>query len=235
LSTVTYLFDGAIRHRDSLGTEMVIKPGDVNLMTAGRGIVHSERSPEEMRGGEMPMSGLQTWLALPDHLEEIDPAFPISPQPRIAGISDGGIRARVVMGGFGGLTSPVPQHTGTLYVDLRLHHRLRRRSTPNGKNARSTCSKARSRSPATGSARPASGVPPRRRHTVTAGPAGARMMLFGGDSIPTKRHIWWNFVSSSRERIEQAKAEWRSGRFDIVPGDEEEFIPLPEIDAADPS
>jgi redox-sensitive bicupin YhaK (pirin superfamily) len=102
LSTVTYLFDGAIRHRDSLGTEMVIKPGDVNLMTAGRGIVHSERSPEEMRGGEMPMSGLQTWLALPDHLEEIDPAFSHIATSELPEISDAGIRARVVMGGFGG-------------------------------------------------------------------------------------------------------------------------------------
>jgi redox-sensitive bicupin YhaK (pirin superfamily) len=102
LSTVTYLFDGAIRHRDSLGTEMVIKPGDVNLMTAGRGIVHSERSPEEMRGGEMPMSGLQTWLALPDHLEEIDPAFSHIATTELPEISDAGSRARVVMGGFGG-------------------------------------------------------------------------------------------------------------------------------------
>jgi redox-sensitive bicupin YhaK (pirin superfamily) len=102
LSTVTYLFDGAIRHRDSLGTEMVIKPGDVNLMTAGRGIVHSERSPEEMRGGEMPMSGLQTWLALPDHLEEIDPAFSHIATSELPEISDAGIRARVVMGGSAG-------------------------------------------------------------------------------------------------------------------------------------
>ncbi|MDP2733827.1 MAG: pirin family protein, partial [Hoeflea sp.] len=120
LSTVTYLFDGAIRHRDSLGTEMVIRPGDVNLMTAGRGIVHSERTPDEMRGHEMAISGLQTWLALPDQLEEIDPAFSHIATTQLPEISDSGIRARVVMGGFGGLVSPVPQHVGTLYVDLAL-------------------------------------------------------------------------------------------------------------------
>lgn len=229
LSTVTYLFDGAIRHRDSLGTEMVIKPGDVNLMTAGRGIVHSERSPEEMRGGEMPMSGLQTWLALPDHLEEIDPAFSHIATSELPEIRDAGIRARVVMGGFGGLISPVPQHTGTLYVDLALapstvapfdaeweeralyllEGEIEIAGDRFGPNQLLVF-------------RPGDAI------TITAGPAGARMMLFGGDSIPTKRHIWWNFVSSSKERIEQAKAEWRSGRFDIVPGDAEEFIPLPE-------
>lgn len=229
LSTVTYLFDGAIRHRDSLGTEMVIRPGDVNLMTAGRGIVHSERSPEEMRGGEMPMSGLQTWLALPDHLEEIDPAFSHTATTQLPEINDAGIRARVVMGGFGGLISPVPQHTGTLYVDLAL--------SPSASAPFDAEWEERALYLLEGEIeiagdrfgpdqlmvfRPGDAI------TMTAGPAGARMMLFGGDSIPTKRHIWWNFVSSSKERIEQAKAEWRSGRFDIVPGDAEEFIPLPD-------
>ena len=229
LSTVTYLFDGAIRHRDSLGTEMVIKPGDVNLMTAGRGIVHSERSPEEMRGGEMPISGLQTWLALPDHMEEIDPAFAHVGTAELPEIADRGARARVVMGTFGGSASPVPQHTGTLYVDLALE--------PSTSAPFDAAWEERALYLLEGKIeiagdrfgpdqllifRPGDAI------TVTAGPTGARMMLFGGDSIPTKRHIWWNFVSSSRDRIEQAKAEWRSGRFDIVPGDEEEFIPLPD-------
>lgn len=229
LSTVTYLFDGAIRHRDSLGTEMVIRPGDVNLMTAGRGIVHSERSPEEMRGGEMPMSGLQTWLALPDHLEETDPAFSHTPTTGLPEITDTGVTARVVMGNFGGAVSPVPQHSGTLYIDLELSPM---RAVPfDAYWEERALYLLEGEVEIAGDRfgpdqllvfRPGDAI------TITAGPAGARMMLFGGDSIPTKRHIWWNFVSSSKERIEQAKAEWRSGRFDIVPGDEEEFIPLPD-------
>ncbi|MEP3436881.1 MAG: pirin family protein [Hoeflea sp.] len=229
LSTVTYLFDGAIRHRDSLGTEMVIKPGDVNLMTAGRGIVHSERSPEEMRGGDMAISGLQTWLALPDRLEEMDPAFAHIATTDLPEITDHGIRARVIMGSFGGHVSPVPQYTGTLYVDLALK--------PSASAPFDAHWEERAIYLLEGEIeiagdrfgpdqllvfRPGDAI------TVTAGPTGARMMLFGGESIATKRHIWWNFVSSSKERIEQAKAEWRSGRFDIVPGDAEEFIPLPE-------
>ncbi|MEM5473732.1 pirin family protein [Hoeflea sp. AS60] len=229
LSTVTYLFDGAIRHRDSLGTEMVIKPGDVNLMTAGRGIVHSERTPDEMRSADMPISGLQTWLALPDNLEEIDPTFSHIATTELPEISDAGIQARVVMGSFGGLTSPVPQHVGTLYVDLAL---LPSASAPFDANWEERAlylleGEVEIAGDRFGPDqllvfRPGDAI------TIKAGPAGARMMLFGGDSIPTKRHIWWNFVSSSKDRIEQAKAEWRSGRFDIVPGDAEEFIPLPD-------
>jgi Pirin-related protein len=229
LSTVTYLFDGEIRHRDSLGTEMVIRPGDVNLMTAGRGIVHSERSPEEARDHERPMSGLQTWLALPDGLEEIDPAFSHTDVASLPGFSETGFSGRVVMGTFGGQTSPVPMHTGTLYVDLSIEAG---RSAPFDAEweeraiyiLEGSVEIAGDRFEADRLLvlRPGDAI------TVTAGPRGARMMLFGGTSIGSKRHIWWNFVSSSKERIEQAKAEWRSGRFDIVPGDAEEFIPLPE-------
>lgn len=229
LSTVTYLFDGAIRHRDSLGTEMVIRPGDVNLMTAGRGIVHSERSPEEMRGNPLSMSGLQTWLALPESLEEMDPGFEHTPTTALPELSDGGSHARVVMGRFGGALSPVKQHAGTLYVDLRLEGSA---SAPFDAEWEERAlyllegeieiAGDRFGSDQLLVFRPGDAI------TIKAGPSGARMMLFGGDGIPGKRHIWWNFVSSSKERIEQAKAEWRSGRFDIVPGDEEEFIPLPD-------
>ncbi|EDQ32123.1 Pirin-related protein [Hoeflea phototrophica DFL-43] len=229
LSTVTYLFDGAIRHRDSLGTEMVIRPGDVNLMTAGRGIVHSERSPEEMRGNPLSMSGLQTWLALPESLEEMDPGFEHTPTTALPELSDGGSHARVVMGRFGGALSPVKQHAGTLYIDLRLEGSA---SAPfDAEWEERALYLLEGEIEIAGDRfgpdqllvfRPGDAI------TIKAGPSGARMMLFGGDSMPGKRHIWWNFVSSSKERIEQAKAEWRSGRFDIVPGDEEEFIPLPD-------
>ncbi|ENR27682.1 hypothetical protein C978_00390 [Brucella suis 94/11] len=121
LSTVTYLFDGHIRHRDSLGTEMVIRPGDVNLMTAGRGIVHSERSPEEERAGPMPISGVQTWLALPDAMEEIDPAFHHINAPDLPLMDDAAFSGRLIIGSLHGLSSPVIQHAETLYADIRIH------------------------------------------------------------------------------------------------------------------
>jgi redox-sensitive bicupin YhaK (pirin superfamily) len=120
LSTVTYLFDGKIRHRDSLGTEMVIEPGDVNLMTAGRGIVHSERTPDELRGAPMSISGLQTWLALPDGKEEVAPVFENTAALRLPEIDAEGISGRVVIGAFSGLRSPVKTASDTLYADLRL-------------------------------------------------------------------------------------------------------------------
>ncbi|TIQ26794.1 MAG: pirin family protein, partial [Mesorhizobium sp.] len=120
LSTVTYLFDGNIRHRDSLGTEMVIQPGDVNLMTAGRGIVHSERTPQELRGAPMSVSGLQTWLALPDDKEEVDPIFENTAAMRLPKIDAEGVSGRVVIGAFSGLRSPVATASDTLYADLSL-------------------------------------------------------------------------------------------------------------------
>src|SRR5262245_17370257 len=120
LATVTYLFEGTIRHRDSLGTEMAIEPGDVNLMTAGRGIVHSERSPEELRGGPLSISGLQTWLALPDDKEEMAPMFEHTPQSELPVIQSDGISGRVVIGPFEGMRSSIATASETLYADLRL-------------------------------------------------------------------------------------------------------------------
>ncbi|MEQ8298323.1 MAG: pirin family protein [Nitratireductor sp.] len=227
LATVTYLFDGSIRHRDSLGTEMVIEPGDVNLMTAGRGIVHSERTPQETRGRDNAISGLQTWLALPEDREEIAPLFENTPKADLPVIDADGLTGRIIIGGFDGLSSPVNTASDTLYADLRL------------------AAGARVRIPAEAEERAiyvldgevviAGDVFAADRllvlrpddEIVVLSETGAHFMLFGGASLGSPRHIWWNFVSSSKERIEQAKQEWRSGRFDIVPGDEEEFIPLP--------
>jgi redox-sensitive bicupin YhaK (pirin superfamily) len=228
LSTVTYLFDGHIRHRDSLGTEMVIEPGDANLMTAGRGIVHSERSPQEMRGGPLSISGLQTWLALPDGREEIDPVFDHTVAGDLPLITGDGVTARVVIGRYGGAVSPVAVFTDTLYVDVELE--------PGAVFPLDADWEERAIYTLTGEIDVAGDrFPPDRllafrqgdALSVRAGDEGAHFMLFGGASLGSKRHIWWNFVSSSKERIEQAKEEWRSGRFDIVPGDAEEFIPLP--------
>ncbi|PBB44145.1 hypothetical protein CK222_10515 [Mesorhizobium sp. WSM3866] len=228
LSTVTYLFDGKIRHRDSLGTEMVIAPGDVNLMTAGRGIVHSERTPEELRGAPMSISGLQTWLALPDSKEEIAPVFANTSVVQLPEIDAEGVSGRVVIGEFSGLRSPVATASETLYADLRLAAGASVKIPGDAEERaiytlESEVSIAGDRFPADRLLvfKPGEEI-------VVSSERGAHFMLFGGASLGSKRYIWWNFVSSSKERIEQAKEEWKTGRFDIVPGDEEEFIPLPE-------
>ncbi len=229
LSTVTYLFDGEIKHRDSLGTELVIQPGDINLMTAGRGIVHSERTPEKLRGNPLSISGLQTWLALPDDQEEIDPAFAHTEKSAMPTFDAAGASGRVVIGSLGGLTSPVKSYSDTLYVDLTL--------VPGGSFPFDASHEERAAYVLSGEVEIAGDVfaadqllvfRPGDAITLRAGSSGCHLMLFGGAALGSKRHIWWNFVSSSKERIEQAKEEWRSGRFDIVPGDEQEFIPLPE-------
>ena len=228
LSTVTYLFDGEMSHRDSLGTGIVIRPGDLNLMTAGRGIVHSERTPDDLRGKEYALSGLQTWLALPDRDEEIDPAFLHQAVETMPYFAEHGYSGRVVIGNFQGLRSPVPTPTDTLYVDLRIE--------PNSACPLHAGAEERAAYILSGSLsvsgtryetdqllvfRPGDTV------DLVTGHEPCHVMLFGGEAMESKRYIWWNFVSSSKERIEQAKEEWRTGKFDIVPGDEEEFIPLP--------
>ena len=228
LATVTYLFDGKIRHRDSLGTEMVIAPGDVNLMTAGRGIVHSERTPEELRGAPMSVSGLQTWLALPDGKEEVAPLFENTASATLPEFRADGVTGRVVIGAFDGVRSPVRAASDTLYADIRLDPGARI-SIPADAEERAIyvldghVSILGDRFPENRLLvfRPGDEI-------VVSSDLGAHFMLFGGASLGSKRYIWWNFVSSSKERIEQAKEEWKTGRFDIVPGDEKEFIPLPE-------
>lgn len=228
LSTVTYLFDGRIRHRDSLGTEMVIQPGDVNLMTAGRGIVHSERTPQELRGAPMSVSGLQTWLALPDDKEEVDPIFENTAAMRLPEIDAEGVSGRVVIGAFSGLRSPVVTASDTLYADLSL--------APGASVKIPADAEERAIYTLEGEVSISGDRFPAERllvfrpgdEIVVSSEGGAHFMLFGGASLGSKRYIWWNFVSSSKERIEQAKEEWKTGRFDIVPGDEEEFIPLPD-------
>jgi redox-sensitive bicupin YhaK (pirin superfamily) len=228
LSTVTYLFDGKIRHRDSLGTEMVIEPGDVNLMTAGRGIVHSERTPEELRGAPMSVSGLQTWLALPDGKEEVAPLFDHTLGSELPQFDAEGVTGRVVIGEFSRMRSPVKVASDTLYADVRL--------VPGAKVKIPADSEERAIYTLEGEVAISGDRFPAERllvfkpgdEIVVSSENGAHFMLFGGASLGSKRYIWWNFVSSSKERIEQAKEEWKTGRFDIVPGDEEEFIPLPE-------
>src|SRR5690606_21472580 len=207
LSTVTYLFDGKIRHRDSLGTAMVIEPGDVNLMTAGRGIVHSERSPEELRGNRMAISGLQTWLALPDDSEEVAPSFEHTLSSDLPEAEEDGARIRLVIGRFEGLVSPVRTASDTLYADIQLE--------PGARVAIPAEAEERAVSVLDGTIEIAGDRFPADRllvfrpgdRIVVEAKQGAHIMLFGGAAPGSRRYIWWNFVSSSRERIEQAKEE----------------------------
>jgi redox-sensitive bicupin YhaK (pirin superfamily) len=228
LATVTYLFDGRIRHRDSLGTEMVIEPGDVNLMTAGRGIVHSERSPEELRGGPLSISGLQTWLALPEANEEDAPAFDNVGKSALPAFAADGASGRVVIGEFDGLRAPVRTASDTLYVDIEIAAGGRVRIPARAEERAVYLLSGEVEISGDRFAPDQLLVFRAGDEIVISSERGAHLMLFGGAALGSRRYIWWNFVSSSRERIEQAKEEWRRGRFDIVPGDEEEFVPLPE-------
>jgi redox-sensitive bicupin YhaK (pirin superfamily) len=226
LATVTWLFEGAIDHRDSLGTFSTIRPGQVNLMTAGRGIVHSERSPDAERRGGPKLYGMQTWLALPDGREEIDPAFEAITELPL--IEDGRATAIVIMGELWGERAPTTTHAATIYAEIVLG--------AGGAIPLEDDADERAVMLVGGDASvdghalkefELAVLQPGRDMTL-ASKDGARVMLMGGEAFTTPRHAWWNFVSSSRERIEQAKQDWRQDRFPKVPGDEDERIPLPE-------
>jgi len=229
LATVTYLFEGAIEHRDSIGSRAVIEPGAINLMTAGSGIVHSERSPQEQRAGGASLYGMQTWLALPDGQEEIVPAFDHVPADALPLVEDEGASARVLMGTLWGATAATPQHSPTIYADIQL---------------------------GVGGSIPVDAGADERAVMLVGGEAevdgqeldlfalyilrpgyqarlssatGGRLMLMGGQAFTTRRYVFWNFVSSSRDRINQAKEDWKALRFALIPGDDQEYIPLPEV------
>ena len=228
LATVTYLLDGAIEHRDSIGSRQVIEPGAVNLMTAGKGIVHSERSPAETRAAGPSFFGMQTWLALPDGKEEVDPAFDHVPADLLPVIENGGAKARVLMGTLWGATAGTPCHSPTIYADIEL--------APGGSIPIDSDADERGVMIIAGNAR-LDGDPlePYALYVLAPGhiarlssASGGRAMLLGGGAFSTRRHVFWNFVSSSRERINQAKEDWQAMRFDLIPGDDEEYIPLPE-------
>ena len=226
LATVTWLFEGAIDHRDSIGSFATIRPGQVNLMTAGKGIVHSERSPEAERKAGPRLYGMQTWLALPDGREEIDPAFEAVTDLPV--IEDGHAKAIVIMGELWGERAPTTTHADTIYAEIILE--------PGGMIPLEEDTDERAVMLVGGEASvdghaltlyQLAVLQPGREMTLESR-SGARVMLMGGEAFTTKRHAWWNFVSSSRERINQAKDDWREGRFGTVPGEDGEFIPLPD-------
>ncbi len=227
LSTVTYLFDGEIMHRDSLGVVQPIRPGAVNVMTAGRGIVHSERTAPEERAKAPKLFGIQTWAALPATHEEAMPDFAHFAEADLPRITGEGKRVRLIMGSLYGETSPVPFPWDVFYAEAVLAPGAVLPLDPtHDERAIYVVSGEIDIAGDTFGAGQLLVFKPGDRISVLA-LSNARLMLLGGEPMDGPRHIWWNFVSSRKDRIEQAKAEWKSGRFDTVPG-EYEFIPLPD-------
>ena len=227
LATVTYLFAGAIMHRDSLGTVQPIRPGEVNWMTAGSGIVHSERASD---AGNLPgaeLFGIQTWVALPKTQEEIACAFAHHGSDELPAIEGEGIRTKVILGEAFGRRSPVSTYGDPVYLDCFLQ--------PNARFALPVEIEERAVSVISGALEidgrrfePGTlAVLKANSNVVVRSDVSSHFVLVGGPKLDGPRHVWWNFVSSSEERIEAAKADWREGRFPLVPGDDE-FIPLPE-------
>ena len=227
LATVTYLFDGVIEHRDSLGSVQEIRPGDVNWMTAGRGIVHSERTPAAARAAGIALNGVQTWVALPRDSEEIAPSFQHHPAASLPQLERAGVRLRVVAGDAFGAHAPVRIFARTLFVACEFDAGAELALPPEHVERAVYALDAPLRigptevQPGQLAVLPADGT-----LTISA-TQPARAMIFGGDPLDGERHLWWNFVSSSHERIEQAKAAWLAQRMGQVPGDSE-FIPLPQ-------
>jgi redox-sensitive bicupin YhaK (pirin superfamily) len=226
LATITYLFEGEILHRDSLGYVQPIRPGAVNWMTAGRGIVHSEKVTEEILASGQRLHGLQTWVALPTEAEQAEPSFEHYPAADIPAVEADGAQVRVILGSAFGVSSPVSTHSETLYVEAVLE-RGQSVVIPEAEElavyvVEGSVAINREFVDAGVLAVLQSGA----SGTVTAETA-ARIMFAGGDALQGERFIWWNFVSSSREHIEQARQNWREQRFDTVPG-ETDYVPLPE-------
>ena len=228
LATVTYLFEGEIFHRDSLGVEQAIRPGAVNWMTAGRGIVHSERTAPEERAKASRLNGIQSWIALPLSHEETEPAFSHHPAESLPAIEDKGIKMCLIAGSAYGQRSPVETPSEMFYLDARLSAGAEL-MLPDEYEERAIYV-------AEGGVELSDGLEVAEGTMAVFHPSvevslkaavGSRIMLLGGAPLDAPRHLWWNFVASTPERLEQAKADWKNGGFDPVPGDDE-FIPLPE-------
>jgi len=228
LATVTWLFDGSIYHRDSLGSSQPISPGELNWMTAGRGIVHSERTAPPELARERKVFGIQSWVALPKQFEETAPAFDHVEAHNLPVVDERGISARIIAGSLYGATSPVKTHSDLFYADVQMaagsalplpvEHEERGVYVAEGEIEVAGQSFTEGRLLVF---RPGD-------HITLRAKGNARVMLLGGEPMDGPRYIWWNFVSSSKERLEAAKDDWKQARFAIVPGDETDFIPLPE-------
>ena len=233
LGTVTYLYRGAFHHRDSTGADQIIEPGALNWMVAGRGVTHSERTPAEARQAPSQLFGIQTWIALPENREDDAPYFEHHPSGALPLIQDTGITARLILGAAYGAKAPATLHSQTFYLDVTL--------APGARFPLPDDHEDRGLYITEGSVGVAGEwfdswrmmvFRPGDRITVQAGAQGARLMALGGETLNGPRYIWWNFVASSREKIQEAKAAWRDerwgqGLFDLPPADRDEHIPLP--------
>lgn len=234
LGTVTYLYQGEFQHRDSLGSKQMIRPGEVNWMLAGKGVTHSERSTQEARQGPQSLFGIQTWVALPENKEDVAPDFEHHKEQALPFLDDNGVNARLILGSAWGAKSPVTMHSEIFYADVTMlpntalplpdDHEDRGIYITEGsvQIAGETFEKGRMMV-----------FRPGDRITIRAGEQGARVMALGGETLNGPRYVWWNFVSSSKDKIEEAKEAWRvgdfqNGPFHLPPGDDEEFIPAPE-------
>ena len=232
LATVTYLFDGRVMHRDSEGNALEITPGAMNLMTAGRGIAHSERSPASARQGSEGMFGIQSWIALPQAHEETAPSFQHFDAARLPVIEDGGVRARVIAGSAFGSTSPVGMLSPWLYAEVVLAAGASAPLDPDQEERAIYVVEGEAEIAGETFEAPRLLIfRPGDRITVRA-LRRARLMFLGGAALEGPRYIWWNFVASSRQKIDAAKEQWRKGdwgrgQFDLPPDDRDEFIPLP--------
>jgi redox-sensitive bicupin YhaK (pirin superfamily) len=230
LATVTYLFDGAMVHRDSLRNTQRIEPGAINWMTAGRGIVHSERRPDDLRERVYGLHGLQLWAALPAAHEEVEPAFIHTPARDIPIVAQGGASARILIGSAFGLISPVATFVDTLYLDVNARPGAALDLEPSvQERAVYSVDKELVIDEVM--------VPPWTLAVLKSeaaahifSPGGARYVVIGGAALDGRRHLWWNFVSSRKARIEEAKTEWANRRMGAIPG-ETEWIPLPDRQA----
>ncbi|MEL6641221.1 MAG: pirin family protein [Pseudomonadota bacterium] len=232
LGTVTYLYQGEFEHRDSLGTHQMIYPGEVNWMVAGRGVTHSERTSAETRASRHKLFGIQTWIALPENREDMAPDFEHHKNAALPEILDTGVKAKLILGSAYGETSPVTMQSETFYVDVVL--------APFAQFPLPDDQEDRGLYVTEGSVEIAGDVfeagrmivfRPGDKISVRAGERGARLMALGGATLNEERYIWWNFVSSSKDRIEEAKeawqaADWENGPFQLPPGDDEEHIPI---------
>lgn len=233
LATVTYLYRGEFQHRDSIGSNQMILPGAVNWMVAGRGVTHSERTSVETRKAPHQLFGIQTWVALPEDKEDTTPTFEHHGRETLPLVEDTGVSIRLILGRAYGHTAPAKLHSETFYADIALQPGARV-PLPDDHEDRGLYIVEGSISVAgqTFDAGRMMVFRPRDKITVAAGPNGARLIALGGATLNGPRYVWWNFVSSSQDKIEAAKEQWRQGRwgegqFDLPPDDRDEFIPLP--------
>ena len=225
LATVTYLFEGEIMHRDNLGFVQPIRPGAVNLMTAGKGIVHSERAGEDLDTTSR-LHGIQSWMALPEDMQEIDPAFVHYPAEDLPEFELNGVLVRVIIGEAFGQGSPVSVHAPMLYLECRMPAGTSLTLPDNYEECAAYVAEGKVSVDGKELVEGHMAIARTGRTLLVDAQTDSRVMVIGGTNLG-RRHIWWNFVSTSRERIAEAKDDWRAMRFGTIPGDDEEFIPLP--------